>query len=502
MTAPRPTGIASALRSPLLPLVIPVAIVLGAAALTPVAEFARNQGDVRLYFDNARAFVEGQTPYAQVPLEYPPLALVPMLVPYRVMPDGQPTFDEYAWLFAGWEALLVLALGFVLVRVARLGGIESGRRDPAWTVVLRYPVLVAGAALTIAWRFDLFAALWLAVALWATLANRPTAAGIALGLGVLAKLFPIVAAPALAIAWLAPRDDGRLVRFGLATVLTVVVGLAPFVAMAGTETLSFLGYQAQRGLEVESIGAGVVLLDGLVRGQPVEMHSPFKAVEVFGPLAQSWLSLLPLLAAGGFGALAFGAWRKVRSELGAVGRVSTETVATLSGAAVMVLLVTSKVFSIQYVVWLLPFAVLLSRWRFWLAAAVVALTMPIHPFLFAGLIAQEPVPILILNLRNALLVALTVWVVVDVWRAGTRPGDGREEWRARRDSNPRPSGPQPDALSAELRARDGESGQPPVRVALRSPRTKAELRDAIGPRTIWRRGRDSNPRSRLPHLTV
>ena len=50
-------------------------------------------------------------------------------------------------------------------------------------------------------------------------------------------------------------------------------------------------------------------------------------------------------------------------------------------------------------------------------------------------------------------------------------------WRARRDSNPRPLGPQPNALSTELRAH----------MTLR--------RD-------WRRGRDSNPRSRLPHSTV
>ena len=49
-------------------------------------------------------------------------------------------------------------------------------------------------------------------------------------------------------------------------------------------------------------------------------------------------------------------------------------------------------------------------------------------------------------------------------------------WRARRDSNPRPSGPQPDALSTELRAHV--------------------------PARQWRRGRDSNPRSRLPHLAV
>jgi hypothetical protein len=37
-----------------------------------------------------------------------------------------------------------------------------------------------------------------------------------------------------------------------------------------------------------------------------------------------------------------------------------------------------------------------------------------------------------------------------VWNAGSE--SRRRTWRARRDSNPRPSGPQPDALSAELRA--------------------------------------------------
>src|SRR6185369_774820 len=168
----------------------------------------------------------------------------------------------------------------------------------------------------------------LATALWATLADRPVAAGLALGLGVLAKLFPIVVAPVLAIAWLAPRDDGRLARFGLATGLTVALGLLPFVALAGPTALSFVGYQAQRGLEVESIGAGVVLLDGLVRGQAVETHSPFKAVEVFGPLAQAWLGLLPAMTLAGFGALGFAAWRAVTRDLRALGAVGAGTLAT------------------------------------------------------------------------------------------------------------------------------------------------------------------------------
>lgn len=417
MTSPRSPGIAGVVRSPLSYLLVPAAVILIAAALTPAKEFTRNQGDVGLYLGDARAIVAGGVPYRDVALEYPPLAIVPMVVPYLAgLPFGGVTLERYAWLFAGWEALLVALLGIVLVAIARLSGVAAGSRDPGWSVAWRLPILAAGAALAIAWRFDLFAALLLAGAVWATLANRPTAAGVLLGLGVLTKLFPIVAMPALAVAWLAPRDDRRLVRFGLATVLTIALGELPFLAIAGVDALSFLGYQAQRGLEIESVGAGVVLLDGLVRGQPVETASPFKAVEVFGPLARTWLGLLPVMTLAGFGALGVAGWRRVRSELRAVGRVEPETVTTLAGGAMLVLLLTSKVFSIQYVVWLVPFAALLRGWAFWLAAGAVALTIPIHPFLFGDLVAQEALPILVLNLRNALLIVLTGIVISDLGR--------------------------------------------------------------------------------------
>jgi hypothetical protein len=439
VTPPRAPGIAGMVRSPLLFLLAPAAVVLVAAALTPARELTRNQGDVGLYLQNASAIVAGELPYRDVPLEYPPLAIVPMVLPYLAgLPFGGVTLDRYAWLFAGWEAVLVVLLGIVLVGIARRGGVVTSQRDPGWAVVWRLPLLVAGAALAIAWRFDLFAALLLAGAVWATLANRPTAAGVLLGLGALAKLFPIVAAPALAVAWLAPRDDRRLVRFGLATVVTIALGELPFLAIAGVDALSFLGYQAQRGLEIESLGAGIVLLDGLIRGQPVETGSPFKAVEVFGPLARAWLGLLPVMTVAAFGALGVSGWLRVRSEHRTLGRVAPETVTALAGAAVLVLLLTSKVFSIQYIVWLVPFAALLRGGKFWLAAAAVALTMPIHPLLFGDLVAQEALPILVLNLRNALLVALAVWVVVGLW-----PGRADAPRSVEEEGLARPAGLEP-----------------------------------------------------------
>jgi hypothetical protein len=120
-----------------------------------------------------------------------------------------------------------------------------------------------------------------------------------------------------------------------------------------------------------------------------------------------------------FGALAVAAWRRVRFDVEAIGRVEPRTLTSLAGATVMVLLLTSKVFSIQYVVWIVPFAALLRGGKFWLAAALIALTIPIHPVLYSDLVQQKALPILLLNARNALFVVLTAWVL---WGLAVAPG--------------------------------------------------------------------------------
>jgi uncharacterized membrane protein len=271
-------------------------------------------------------------------------------------------------------------------------------------------VLVSiGAALAIAFRFDLYPALLVMVALWLSLERRPVAAGVAVGFGVLAKLYPLAVVPALAIPWLIPLNADRLVRYGVAVGGSIVLILLPFVALAGTDTFGFLTYQAQRGLQVESIGGGVAVLLGLINRHPADMSFGFSAVQVAGPFADAWLAALPALTVVGFGLLGWLGWRHVRR-----GPVPAATAVALTFASVLVVLVTSKVFSIQYVVWIVPFAALLRGGKFWLAAAVIALTMPIHPLLYAELVKQQALPILILNLRNGLFLALTAWVLRDL----------------------------------------------------------------------------------------
>jgi hypothetical protein len=229
---------------------------------------------------------------------------------------------------------------------------------------------------------------------------------VALGLGVLVKLYPLALVPALGVAWLLPLDLNRLARYGTAVVATILVGLVPFTFVAGSAALGSLSYQAQRGLQIESIGGGLVVLGGLVTGERVGVNAPFNSIEVTGPTAAVILAVLPVLTALGFAVLAWLGWHRLRRDVAVGGQVSAATVVMVAAGSMLVLLATNKVFSIQYVVWFLPFAVLLPRAQFLLAAVIVGLTMPIHPLLYGRLVEQEAVPILLLNLRNVLVVLL------------------------------------------------------------------------------------------------
>ena len=435
MTPPPGPGAAAPTRAPLPLLLLLYAIPFAAAAVTPMSDLQGGpQGDVGLYLEKATQVLRGLAPYRDFPLEYPPFALVPMVVPLAIWPFGPPTLNVYAWLFAGQMAVLLVALGLVLGRIVRLratwpAGSDDAAADPAADlraeqrrVGIRLLILAAGASLALTWRFDLFPVLLAAVGLWAVLEHRPVAAGAAIGAGILAKLFPLVLAPAVAVAWLVPRDRFQLARFAAFAGVVVIGGMLPFVALAGYDAFGFVGYQAERGLQIESVGGGLVLLSGLMTGEPVQLVSRFSAWEVSRGLTDGLLALTPIAVLGGFVALALLGWPRTRADATRHGAVAPATIVTLSTGAILVLVLTSKVFSIQYVVWLVPFVALLPGRKFWLAAAAVALTIPIHPVLYEALVDQEALPILVLNLRNALLTALLGWMLWDLARpAGLEP---------------------------------------------------------------------------------
>jgi hypothetical protein len=92
------------------------------------------------------------------------------------------------------------------------------------------------------------------------------------------------------------------------------------------------------------------------------------------------------------------------------------------------------VYSIQYVVWLLPFLAFLRGRQFLVAAAITSLTIPIHPLLYGRLIEQEALPVILLNVRNALLLLLTAMTMWSI----ARPREQQELEPAPHELEPAP----------------------------------------------------------------
>ena len=81
-------------------------------------------------------------------------------------------------------------------------------------------------------------------------------------------------------------------------------------------------------------------------------------------------------------------------------------------AAILAVMVANKVLSPQFLVWLLPVAPLLPRPQALLAAGASLMTFVLQGNNYVGMMQQRPELVLMLDLRNVLLVALLVWLVL------------------------------------------------------------------------------------------
>jgi uncharacterized membrane protein len=387
-------------------LVLPLAVLLLVLALTPPSTFFTHHGDVVLYMQFGERLLRGDVPYRDLQ-PYPPLSFVPFVLPYLLWPLRPMSIETYQWLFlvqnAAFCAITALVIAWIAGRSAGWPG--------ATRALATYGVLIVAIAPLVAWRYDVFPAMLTALAVASVVAGRPALAGISLALAILAKLYPVVLLPILAARYLTAAQWRALLRFGLAGAAVLALGAAPFLLAAPSAIFAQLDYHARRPLQIESVPAGIVLLAHEFGGAPVQVVHAFTSVNVGSPLASAFLAILPAVAGLALLSVLALALLRFRNEHDRSGAVRTETLIAYVLAALLALIATSKVFSSQYVVWLLPFAALLPRPQALLAALVCAMTLQIHPLNYEKLIDLQTQPIVILNWRNLLVVSLLVWIV-------------------------------------------------------------------------------------------
>lgn len=364
--------------------------------------------EVNLYQKYAREIVGGSMPYRDFAFEYPPLALVPILLP--VLIGGSPFVAEsYRQMFELVEAGFgMLTMILIMWSVAALG---RGRRDMlvAALMVAASPLLLGPLMLS---RYDLFPALFAAAATWLLVTDRPRWAAVAVGLGVLAKVYPIVLAPfAIVYLW---RARGRLEAAWFTGIMgaVVVAGIAPFLLIAPDGIIDALTRAFRRPIQVESLGAVLLYVRELLTGEPVRVIHTFDSYNLRGDAAQFVGAIQSLV----LGAVLVGAmWLFVR------GRPTLDRLVVAFAAALVAWVAFGRVFSPQYLIWLIaPIAIVAShRWSLLQVALVAAIVLTglYYPRFYTAFFARhEPQWIAVVLGRDLVLVALTGYLLARLRR--------------------------------------------------------------------------------------
>lgn len=404
-------------------------------------------GDTRYYF--AKISELGTVGPRLTMQEYPTPVLWLLRLPWLVS-GGQ----RWAYVLCFWLLMMLLDAAFTRT-LWRDGGRLRGQAVVFWCAFV--PVVGITAYL----RFDIVTAVLAGWALLALRRRRPLQAGVLVGLGAAVKLWPAFLLPALLADGQRPGAGRRRVRATLGLVLAGVVTAGASLLWAGWDRLlSPLGWQSERGLQIESVWATVPMVLRLFHPHRYWVAiSEFNAWEVSGPTTSLFLRLAGLSFDLGLllAVVAYLLWLRRPGQRLVQG-------AALMLLVVLVVIVTNKTFSPQYIIWMGgPLAAgwaiaseepagsapaldderrlaTTSEWTLLLTL----FTQLVYPVSYAALVGHMPgmpVATAILVVRNLMLVWVLVKVAAWTW-SFVRPGHHPRTTQSA-DATTREAGPTP-----------------------------------------------------------
>ncbi len=333
-------------------------------------------------------------------------------------------FRDFGWEYPPGAALVIAPPGFVsdvydavfitlmlaadlamVVTLRRLGTrLGSQRGTYLWIagVTLLGPVVFT--------RYDTVSSLLAVLALSGVAAGAPVAAGLALGGGIVVKLWPALL---VVVVPFAAQRRRLIVAAGAVVVVTVLAVLSIGGARHGSETFT---KHTRRGLQVESIAATpIVLAQRAGADVDISAHVSSGSWDVTGTGASVALeatSVASALALALIGVLVLRVRRNPERWL------------DLAATSLLLVAVSGKVLSPQYELWLLAlFAAAVCRpdspmWPTGLLLVVTAgLSQVVYPMNYHDLVDGSGLFVVgVLVLRNVLLLLATVYAVMRVWQ--------------------------------------------------------------------------------------
>ncbi|MCL5883433.1 MAG: DUF2029 domain-containing protein [Actinobacteria bacterium] len=372
----------------------------------------RSITDTPVYYQYASRIAQGMFPYRDFSLEYPPVAVLLFSLPRLI------SGPDYTWFVFAFEAeMLAFSCGIVVVlsiiawrqwqSIGKLAGVLG-----TYTIFL----LCLGSIVEL--RFDLAAAFLILASVACFITDRRLAAWLLLGVGIMTKIIPVLIAPIFLISHFRRRQYNQMIS-GPALMLVAALAIAiPFLIAAPEGLANAFLYHVERPLQLESTWSTPLLLMAKYSGYSVSIMNSYGSHNVFSSLSNTLavlsgpVTILVILFSYGV------YWRRSRGD-GPLQWDSSQVI-RFAALTIAIFIFGGKVFSPQFLIWLLPLIPLIKgRDRgliTGLFAAVLLLTQWEFPARYWELYLLQKQMVVEVAARNVLLGLLVVVLLVSTGR--------------------------------------------------------------------------------------
>jgi len=323
---------------------------LATVAYLLVIHHAGIESDVsRVYFPYADELIRGTIPE----VEYPPFALVFFAIPrlFASTPLG------YEIAFSA-EVFVFFMAGLIVI-----GKLAKRYHQSQYMAMLIYTALMLLMLEFVLDRYDIFPAVLTLLSFYCLVTKRYAWAFVLLSIATMTKLYPAVLFPIYLVPFIFNRDWSNVLKGTAAFILTGILIVLPFILLDSETALHFLSYHMDRPLHVESAAASLIELASVLGMTNVWVEFGYGADNLMGSWPDAVVPyLLPfmifvLAVVYALHAYMLSRLRKEKQDN------ENNRMIHLSGAALLALLafiIFGKVFSSQYLIWIIPFVALMT----------------------------------------------------------------------------------------------------------------------------------------------
>lgn len=379
-------------------------------------------GDAMSYLPYANQLANGIIPA----MEYPQFALVFMAIP-RIFSSSD---LGYTIAFVA-EVFVFFMIGLIVVwKLAR----RYGQSQPK--IMLAYTILMLLIFQFVVDRYDIFPAVLTLVSLYFFITKRYVLAFAILSIATMTKLYPAVLFPIYMLPLIINRDWSNALKGAGVFIIVLLLIFLPFFLSNPDTALNFVSYNSDRPIQVESTAASFIAFGSVIGLTKYGLSFGFGSDNITGPWSNAvGPYLTPLIFV--FLILIYATYAYVLNRMRKEGKDSENNGLVLLGGAsllaITAFIIFGKVFSAQYVIWIIPFVVFMlmtsidsSSKKYIFALSVIAILLTqlnylVNMLICGGCHGIVDGGMMIILARNIVMLILFVYVIkvclekVEMW---------------------------------------------------------------------------------------